>query len=452
MSSDVSISSVLTNQAKTDATKQGLATDFNDFLILLTTQLQNQDPLSPMDSTEFTNQLVAFTSVEQQINTNQKLDNLVALQLGNAFSGAQSYVGKNISYVGSEFSYDGSSANIKYSLGGDATSAKINIVNDDGAVVYTETVPGSMGAHDFVWDGSLTTGGKASSGTYGVEVVAFDENDEIVENTVVVTGKVRGTEVQDGQIFLLVGDRAVPMSSVLNTSATGSDTNVSDALTMALRYIGMDVTFESSKFAYSGSPITLDYTLPDNANTAQAIIRNQSGTIVDRVSVDNTEGKHTFTWDGILPNGSTAANGNYTIEIDAIAPNTAEIVSKAVNYNGDTEIQTAYTLGADEDAVRATVLDAAGNVIYTKSVSRLSGTQTFKWDGQKTDGSTAAAGEYTIKIESVDSTDTHFAGSLLTSGRVDGVEAKDGVIYLNIGSKTVELSKILNVTVPDEDA
>ena len=79
MVSDVTINSALNQQQKTESAKTGLAEDFAQFLTLLTVQLQNQDPLSPMDTTEFTNQLVAFTGVEQQINTNQKLDSLVAM-------------------------------------------------------------------------------------------------------------------------------------------------------------------------------------------------------------------------------------------------------------------------------------------------------------------------------------------------------------------------------------
>ncbi len=72
--------------AKTNQSGLKLADDMQQFLTLLTTQLQNQDPLSPMDSTEFTNQLVQFSQVEQQITSNQKLDSLLALQLASISS------------------------------------------------------------------------------------------------------------------------------------------------------------------------------------------------------------------------------------------------------------------------------------------------------------------------------------------------------------------------------
>jgi len=74
MVTTTSISGLTTDAQKTTASKASLSQDFDDFLQLLTTQLQNQDPLNPMDSNEFTNQLVQFSQVEQQINSNQKLD------------------------------------------------------------------------------------------------------------------------------------------------------------------------------------------------------------------------------------------------------------------------------------------------------------------------------------------------------------------------------------------
>ena len=99
MASDVTITGALQNAQNTQQQSVTLAEDFSQFLTLLTTQLQNQDPLSPMDSTEFTNQLVQFSQVEQQINSNKKLDNLVQLQLASVSNVALGYVGLDISYI-----------------------------------------------------------------------------------------------------------------------------------------------------------------------------------------------------------------------------------------------------------------------------------------------------------------------------------------------------------------
>src|SRR3954463_16543358 len=84
-----------TGSNTTDALNK-LSGDFNNFLTLLTTQLKNQDPLSPMDSTQFTQQLVAFTGVEQQINTNAKLDTLIGLDKSSLMTGAASYIGTEV--------------------------------------------------------------------------------------------------------------------------------------------------------------------------------------------------------------------------------------------------------------------------------------------------------------------------------------------------------------------
>lgn len=219
MVSDVTINTTLDQQSKTAAAQTGLAEDFAQFLTLLTVQLQNQDPLSPMDTTEFTNQLVAFTGVEQQINTNQKLDSLVSLQLANSFSSSLDYVGKDISYISSEFNYDGEGdVKINYAFSGDPVFAKINVYNEEGDLVYTEDAQKSVGNHEFIWDGTMTGGGVAEPGTYQVKLDALDIDDEPVTSTTVVNGHVRGIETQGGLIFLLVGERAVSVGNVLNVT------------------------------------------------------------------------------------------------------------------------------------------------------------------------------------------------------------------------------------------
>jgi flagellar basal-body rod modification protein FlgD len=219
MVSEVNIGTAIDQQSKTAGATSKLAEDFTQFLQLLTVQLQNQDPMSPMDTTEFTNQLVAFTGVEQQINTNQKLDALVSLQLGNAMGSALGYVGMDVKYVSSEFNYDGAApVDISYAFNGEPVSAKIRVLDEDGKVVYEENAERSTGKHEFTWDGTLTAGGTAEPGTYKIALDALDIDDKGVTSTIVVSGRVRGVETQGGALFLLIGDRAVSMGNVLNVS------------------------------------------------------------------------------------------------------------------------------------------------------------------------------------------------------------------------------------------
>lgn len=226
MVSDVTIQSALNQQQKTENAKTGLADDFSEFLTLLTVQLQNQDPLSPMDTTEFTNQLVAFTGVEQQINTNQKLDSLVALNLGNSFSSALNYVGKQASYVSSEFYHDGSNpSTVKYALNDNAFEATIRVVDEAGNTVYEQDAQTDVGSHDFVWDGTKTSGAPAAAGTYSIRIDALDFDGNAVGSSTVVSGLISGIETQNGAIFALVGDRAVSVGNILNVSVPASTNN-----------------------------------------------------------------------------------------------------------------------------------------------------------------------------------------------------------------------------------
>ncbi|MCB9982321.1 MAG: flagellar hook capping family protein [Rhodospirillales bacterium] len=225
MVSDVSVNTALNQQAKTQVASDKLAEDFSQFLTLLTVQLQNQDPLSPMDTTEFTNQLVAFTGVEQQINTNQKLDSLVSLQLGNVMGSALGYVGMNASYVSSEFYTDGEGqTTINYALNGVAVDATLRIENESGDLVYEGPAETSAGSHEFIWDGLDQFGHSVPEGTYNVRIDALNNNDEAVGSTVVVEGRVRGVETQNGLVFLLIGERAVSISNILNVSQPDEQT------------------------------------------------------------------------------------------------------------------------------------------------------------------------------------------------------------------------------------
>lgn len=233
----VTTSGVANSAANTTNSSVQLAKDFQQFLTLLTTQLQNQDPLSPMDSTEFTNQLVQFSQVEQQINANQKLDNLVALQLSSISTVALGYVGMNISYVSADMNYDGSTpVDINYALATDAVTCKVNIYDEEGDLVYSGDAPKNTGTNKFTWDGKQTNGQPVEAGTYTVRIDALDANDKSIENSTVVSGHVRGIETQNGVVYVLVGDRAVAISSIVNatkpettaTTTTETDTATED--------------------------------------------------------------------------------------------------------------------------------------------------------------------------------------------------------------------------------
>ena len=219
MAGDVTINNALDFAQRTSNSSAQLADDFDDFLALLTTQLQNQDPLSPMDSTEFTSQLVAFSGVEQQINANAKLDSLVSLNLGSSFSSALNYVGKEISYISAESYFDGTNpVEIDFSINGASVDTTINILDEDGSLLLSQNINTGENITNFVWDGKDKNGIAQPAGTYEIRVDALDGQNQSLTTTTVVNGHVGGIETQNGTTFLLVGERAVSIGNVIKVS------------------------------------------------------------------------------------------------------------------------------------------------------------------------------------------------------------------------------------------
>src|SRR5215813_1526719 len=135
-----------------------LATNFDTFLTLLTAQLKNQDPLEPMDSNEFTQQLVQFSQVEQQINSNKNLESLIALTKSRSSADAVSYLGKILTLTDGTTALADGHADWIYGLDSDAANATLTILDARGAAVYAAPAEKSAGQHTFAWDGISSSG------------------------------------------------------------------------------------------------------------------------------------------------------------------------------------------------------------------------------------------------------------------------------------------------------
>ena len=219
--------------------------------------------------------------------------------------------------------------------------SKINIYNETGDIVYSTQASKTAGVHDFVWDGTMNNGSKAGPGTYEVKVDAVDAAEEAIKSTVVVTGKVRGTETQNGEIFLLVGDRAVGLSNILNTSSNASGGNNNEALTMALSYVGLDINYLNDQIDYSGAGnARVDYNLPKTADRAKILIKDEDGNTVFTADAPTGKGNNSFTWNGRLSDGSQAPAGDYTFMIDAIDSNDKRIAATSTANGRATGVET----------------------------------------------------------------------------------------------------------------
>lgn len=194
--------------------EQTLAGTFDTFLRLLTTQLQNQDPLSPLDSTQFTEQLVQYSGVEQAINTNKKLDQLIGVMSGGQLNAAVSFIGKTVEFAADKVALENGSAAITYSLSSNAAEARISIVDAAGRLVRAVPVDGAAGTHELVWDGRNGNGVQVPDGTYNLQITAVDQNGTTIEAATYVSGRVTGVEQIDGGVRLNIGELDVALDSV----------------------------------------------------------------------------------------------------------------------------------------------------------------------------------------------------------------------------------------------
>jgi len=202
------------------AAMQQLSGNLDTFLQLLTTQLQNQDPLNPMDSNEFTQQLVEYSQVEQQINTNSNLQNLISLTQSNAGTAAVGYLNQTVTVTNGNAALNDGSADWTYTLGSASNATQLTVTNSSGQVVYTTTGSTDAGANSFEWDGEDNNGNDQPAGTYTLTVTATGANGASIPATVSSSGVVSEITFQNGQPMLMIGGMAVPLSQVSAISPT----------------------------------------------------------------------------------------------------------------------------------------------------------------------------------------------------------------------------------------
>jgi flagellar basal-body rod modification protein FlgD len=201
--------------SSSESSSAKLTQSYDSFLKLLTTQLQNQDPLSPMESNEFTNQLVQFSQVEQQISQNTKLDKLVSLQNNNQTQASLGFIGLDVEATGNAFSYDGTPTKMSYTLPETPTSTTIQIKNEKGVIVRTMDGVRSTSRQELTWDGKKSDGSAAPAGNYTMSVVAPKSDNKLMNATTTVFGRVSGIEAGNGVTTLMVGKVPVKMENVI---------------------------------------------------------------------------------------------------------------------------------------------------------------------------------------------------------------------------------------------
>lgn len=184
-----------TTQTDAASSRTRLSDNYDTFLTLLTSQLQNQDPLAPMDSTQFTQQLVQFSQVEQQIRTNEQLQGLVGQYQAASAGAALSYLGKDAIIEANQTYLAGGQANWAYNLEGSANTLNIQVKDRTGRVIYeTTTQPRTAGEHLFTWNGVKSDGTTAPDGVYTISVNAQNADGAAIASTTTVRERIMGVD------------------------------------------------------------------------------------------------------------------------------------------------------------------------------------------------------------------------------------------------------------------
>ncbi len=205
--------------AAQSAAQTQLAGNFDTFLKLLTTQLQHQDPLSPMDTNQFTQQLVAFSQVEQQINTNNSLKTLINQGSSQTGAYAVSYLGKAVTVTNGNAPLTAGSATWNYNLGTQSAQTALTVTDASGNVVFSAPGETAAGSHDFSWDGKNANGTQLPDGVYTLHVTAATSAGTDVTSAVSSKGVVGAVDMTGGTPKLLIGSMAISLSDVAGVSA-----------------------------------------------------------------------------------------------------------------------------------------------------------------------------------------------------------------------------------------
>lgn len=202
-------SATQTTNTQSPAPKASLADDFDTFLLLLTTQLQNQDPTSPMDTNQFTQQLVDFAGVEQQLKSNTHLEDLVNIALASSTNSVIGYLGQEVTVGGNTAELEKGKASWRYTLNGDADATTLTIKNAADETVLSTSGQKSQGSYSFDWNGRDQEGRPLKDGTYTLSVSAKDAAGNTIGASTALTGIVESIELDGASPVLNVGGTRV---------------------------------------------------------------------------------------------------------------------------------------------------------------------------------------------------------------------------------------------------
>jgi flagellar basal-body rod modification protein FlgD len=202
-----------TQTSAATTSRASIANNFDTFLLLLTTQLKNQNPLDPLDTNQFTQQLVQFAGVEQQIRTNESLEALVSLNKTSQLSTAMNYVGATVTADGAQSALKAGVATWYVTAPRNA-AATINISDSTGNVVFTSESTLEAGTSSFTWDGKMSNGQTAPEGQYTIKINAKDTNGQGVTISTQFSGVVDAVDLSGNEPLLMIGTALLSLDKI----------------------------------------------------------------------------------------------------------------------------------------------------------------------------------------------------------------------------------------------
>ena len=201
------------SSAATALASQQIAGNFQSFLTLLTTQLQNQNPLDPLDTNQFTQQLVEFAGVQEQLNTNDSLASLVSLQQTAQSTQALTFVGKTAVVKGSTTALTNSSATWNVDVP-QSSNVNIAVANSSGQTVFTTTVPMAAGNQAFTWNGQGSDGTQLPDGQYSLTASAADSSGKPVALATQIQGVVSSVDLTQSPPLLTINGQSFTVNQI----------------------------------------------------------------------------------------------------------------------------------------------------------------------------------------------------------------------------------------------
>jgi len=314
-SGNASLDNIVTSYQSTETSKQD-SEDYlgrDAFLTMLVAQLENQDPLNPMDGTDFSAQLAQFSQLEQLMNLNEGMESLAQSNANSSQKDLLSYVGKQVTgSVNTMEVYQGEVSGGFFSLS-DVSEVIVQVTDSSGATVKTiDLGTKASGSHLISWDGTNDDGETVEDGTYTYTVMANTGNGyKALDNS--VTGSVDGIAYRSGKGYLVVqGILMDPDYLTSVTDVSGDETAVDSAMS----YLGKTISsnepiLEVDDGVVKGSDLTFTLQSPE---AAEIKIYDPFNNLVRTIEVDESDtagGENSVHWDAVGSNGYQVEDGLY---------------------------------------------------------------------------------------------------------------------------------------------